>query len=108
MHSTPGDLDVPRNAALDITGDTAMVVPSKRYSFTTYLSPGQRFQSTDVVTSELTVARLVTDRLGMLHVTLRAEDGREISAFAEQVEAAITEGQLTPVPAPTRLAACAC
>lgn len=87
-----------------------MAASSKRFSFATYLSPGQRFQCTDVLTSELTVARLVTDRLGMLHVTLRAEDGREISAFAEQVEAAITEGQLTPVPipAPARLVASAC
>ncbi|MDQ3654974.1 MAG: hypothetical protein M3457_07840 [Chloroflexota bacterium] len=86
-----------------------MVASSKkRFPFTTYLSPGQRFQSTDILTSELTVARLVIDRLGMLHVTLRAEDGREISAFAEQVEAAITEGQLTPVPASARMVASAC
>lgn len=80
----------------------------KRYTYTTYLSPGQRFQSADAVESELTVARLVTDRLGLLHVTLRAADGREISAFAEQVEAAITEGQLTPVPAGAHLTATAC
>ncbi len=80
----------------------------KRFAFTTYLSPGQRFQSADVLNSELTVARLVTDRLGMLHVTLRAEDGREISAFAEQVEAAIMEGQLTPVSLPSRMVATAC
>ncbi len=79
-----------------------------RFHYKTYLSPGQRFQSTDVLTSELTVARLVTDRLGLLHVTLRAEDGREISAFAEQVEAAIMEGQLTPVPVPARMVATAC
>jgi len=74
----------------------------------TILSPGQRFQQADHLTSELTVARLVTDRLGLQHVTLRASDGREISAFVEQVEAAIAEGQLTPVlPAP-HLAALAC
>lgn len=85
-----------------------MATSSKRFPFTTYLSPGQRFQSADVRASELTVARLVTDRLGLLHVTLRAEDGREISAFAEQVEAAITEGQLTPVAAMAHLAATAC
>ena len=66
-------------------------------AFTTFLSPGQRFQSADHLTAELTVARLVTDRLGLLHVTLRADDGREISAFAEQVEFAIAEGHLTPV-----------
>ncbi len=75
-----------------------MAVQPKRFPFTTYLSPGQRFHSVDVLTSELTVARLVTDKLGMLHVTLRSEDGREISAFAEQVEDAIREGHLTPAP----------
>lgn len=85
-----------------------MVASLKRFRHTTYLSPGQRFLSTDVLSSELTVARLVTDKLGLLHVTLRAADGREISAFAEQVEAAITEGQLTPIPASARLAASAC
>ncbi len=63
----------------------------------TFLTPGQRFQSSDGLLADLTVARLVTDRLGLLHVTLRADDGHEISAFAEQVEAAIAAGQLTPL-----------
>ncbi len=63
----------------------------------TYLTPGQRFQSSDGLLADLTVARLVRDRLGLLHVTLRADDGHEISAYAEQVEAAIAEGQLTPL-----------
>jgi hypothetical protein len=74
-----------------------MVASSTRFDFKTFLSPGQRFHSVDLLTSELTVARLVTDKLGLLHVTLRSEDGREISAFAEQVEAAIAEGHLMPV-----------
>ena len=65
--------------------------------YQTYLSPGQRFQSSDARPSELTVARLVHDRFGLLHVTLRSADGREISAFAEQVEVAISEGHLTPI-----------
>ncbi len=85
-----------------------MTASSTRFRSTTYLSPGQRFLSADVLTSELTVARLVTDKLGLLHVTLRAEDGREISAFAEQVEAAITEGHLTPVVTAALMAASAC
>ncbi len=84
-----------------------MVTQPKRFSFTTYLSPGQRFHSVDVLTSELTVARLVTDKFGMLHVTLRSEDGREISAFAEQVEDAIREGHLTPAPMTALLTASA-
>jgi hypothetical protein len=74
-----------------------MATSTLRSGIKTFLSPGQRFHSADMLTSELTVARLVTDRLGLLHVTLRASDGREISAFAEQVEAAIAEGHLTPV-----------
>ncbi len=66
-------------------------------SFTTYLSPGQRFRSEDQLVADLTVARLVRDRLGLMHVTLRSDDGRELSAFVEQVEAAIAGGQLTPI-----------
>ncbi len=68
-----------------------------RPGFNTFLTPGQRFQSLDRFSGDLTVARLVTDRLGLLHVTLRADDGREISAFAEQVECAIAEGHLSPI-----------
>lgn len=68
-----------------------------RPAFRTFLTPGQRFQSADGLLANLTVARMVTDRLGLLHVTLRADDGHEISAFAEQIEFAIAEGQLTPL-----------
>lgn len=77
-----------------------MAPSTRRLNHTTYLSPGQRFQSADQRAAELTVARLVTDRLGLLHVTLRASDGREISAFVEQVEEAIAEGQLSPLASP--------
>jgi hypothetical protein len=72
----------------------------RRLAFRTYLTPGQRFQSTDGLLQDLTVARLVTDRMGLLHVTLRADDGHEISAFAEQIEVAVAEGQLTPLLSP--------
>jgi len=69
----------------------------------TFLSPGQKFIAADLISSfgsnEVTVARLVRDGLGLLHVTLRTDDGREISAFAEQVEAAIAVGNLRPVSA---------
>jgi len=72
----------------------------KSFDYKTYLAPGQQFESLEGagVTSgrSLTIARLVTDQLGLLHVTLRDERGREISAFAEQVEAAIAEGHLVP------------
>jgi hypothetical protein len=74
----------------------ALPLPA-RSRYRTYLTPGQRFQSADGILRDLTVARLVTDRLGLLHVTLRADDGHEISAFAEQVEDAIAEGELMPL-----------
>jgi hypothetical protein len=74
----------------------ALPLPT-RSVFRTYLTPGQRFESADGLLHDLTVARLVTDRLGLLHVTLRTDDGHEISAFAEQVEVAIAEGQLMPL-----------
>jgi hypothetical protein len=91
-------LGFPRNDACRMTVETNdMARTFSRLDVKTILSPGQRFQSADHRTAELTVSRLVTDRLGLLHVTLRSEDGREISAFAEQVEAAIAEGHLTPV-----------
>lgn len=65
--------------------------------YKTYLFPGQQFASREVAGGRaLIVSRLVKDRLGLLHVTLRDERGREISAFAEQVEAAIAEGHLVP------------
>ncbi len=73
-----------------------MDAPGTRPRFQTFLSPGQRFHATDSHPEELTVARLVTDRFGLLHVTLRSADGREVSAFAEQVESAIAEGHLMP------------
>lgn len=65
------------------------------------IQPGQRFAVTDIhtplATSELVVDRVVRDGLGMLHVVLRDLDGREISTFAEQVEAAINAGLLVAV-----------
>jgi hypothetical protein len=72
-------------------------------TFKTFLSPGQKYASSDLISSlgsnEVTVARLVRDRLGLMHVTLRTDDGREISAFVEQIEAAIAAGNLQPVEA---------
>jgi hypothetical protein len=66
----------------------------------TFLTPGQQFHSagqTGTGAESLVVARLVRDRLGLLHVTMRTDSGREISAFAEQVELAVSEGHLVPV-----------
>ncbi len=79
-----------------------MALPlNSRKGFRTFLTPGQRFKSVDGLLEDLTVARLVTDRMGLVHVTLRADDGHEISAFAEQVEAAIAEGELMPLVIPS-------
>ena len=79
-------------------------------SYKTYLSPGQRFLASDLITNqgngEVTVSRLVQDRLGLLHVTFRTDDGREISAFAEQVEYAIAEGHPQPIGSPVMVMVC--
>lgn len=64
----------------------------------TFLLPGQRFRSSGLFaardSTELVVSRIVRDTLGLQHVVLRDQDGREISAYTEQVEAAIAEGHL--------------
>ena len=62
----------------------------------TFLAPGQRYLLMDQP-EQVTVARLVRDSLGLLHVTLRTASGRELSAFARQVEEAITGGNLVPL-----------
>lgn len=62
----------------------------------TFLAPGQRYLLLDQP-EQVTVARLVRDSLGLLHVTLRTSTGRELSAFARQVEEAITGGNLVPL-----------
>ena len=77
--------------------------------YKTFLSPGQMFESAEVSglgNEPLTIARLVQDRLGLLHVTLRTGSGREISAFAAQIEMAVNEGHLIPVPVTSTSIAC--
>lgn len=76
-------------------------ISSPPYSFSTFLSPGQRFVADDIFSTDgsrdVTVARLVRDDLGMMHVVLRDNDNREISAYAEQIELAIELGNLQPI-----------
>lgn len=76
-----------------------MTIPKSTDSVTFF--PGQRFRSSDLfgerAEGELVVSRLVRDPLGLLHVVLRDQASREISAYAEQVEAAIAEGHLAPL-----------
>lgn len=70
------------------------------------MEPGTRYRSQDpgtpLASSELVVDRTVRDDLGMLHVVLIDLEGREISLFAEQFEAAVTSGMLVAATEPTR------
>lgn len=70
------------------------------------IQPGTRYRAADptspIATSELVVDRLVRDELGMLHIVLADLDGREISLFAEQFEAAVAAGFLAPMLDPVR------
>lgn len=69
-----------------------------RTSITAWLRPGQRFRSPDGgPDSELTVARLVQDTMGLTHAVLRDESGREFSSYADQIQFAIEVGMLSPI-----------
>ncbi|MDQ3693509.1 MAG: hypothetical protein M3464_07760 [Chloroflexota bacterium] len=60
---------------------------------------GQRFRQLDGrdQEQEVTVVRLVEDAMGFRRVVFQAPGGREIHAFASQIEAAIAGGHLSPV-----------
>lgn len=68
---------------------------------TSWLRPGQRFRATDDSISgtpgDLTVARLVQDRMGLTHAILRDGSGREFSTYADQIQFAIEVGMLSPL-----------
>lgn len=78
-----------------------MTTSTLRTPASTFLTVGQRFHADDIFSTagshELTVHRLVRDDLGLLHIVLRDDDGREISTFVEQIELAIELGALTPI-----------
>lgn len=66
----------------------------------TRLAPGQSFAQPDGdhrLGQPITIARLDRDALGLPRVTFRAPDGRELTAYTAQVEAAIAEGILAPL-----------
>lgn len=66
------------------------------------LAPGQCYaQPGDAPRLDrlVTIARLDRDAHGLTRVTFRAPDGRELTAYAVQVEAAIAEGMLAPLEA---------
>ena len=87
-----------------------MVAPTYRGpGARTFLFPGQQFEAAERSyrgNESLTVARLVRDRFGLEHVTMRTGTGREISAFVEQIELAVSEGHLVPVGTPGRNVTC--
>lgn len=64
----------------------------------TWLRPGQRFRSVEgMPDSELTVARIVQDPMGLTHAILRDSSGREVSTYADQIQFAIEVGMLSPL-----------
>jgi hypothetical protein len=60
--------------------------------------PGQRFCQFDGCDREqvVTVVRLDRDPMGLSRVVFQAPGGREICAYASQIEAAIAAGHLAP------------
>ena len=75
----------------------------------TYLAPGQRYAEPGEfahLDQQVTIARLDHDRFGVPRVTFLVPDGREVTAYAAQIEAAIADGALAPVALPGALARC--
>jgi hypothetical protein len=70
--------------------------------YQTYLAPGQRYLQPGGVSwrgsdRQVTIVRLDRDHFGFPRVTFRGIDGREVMAYAVQIEAAIADGELSPV-----------
>lgn len=70
--------------------------------YQTYLAPGQRYlqpgnPSRRGSDHQVTIVRLDYDHFGFPRVTFRVADGREVTAYAVQIEAAIEDGALSPV-----------
>ena len=67
----------------------------------TYLAPGQRYAQPGGsgwrLDQQVTIARLDRDAYGFPQVVFRDTSGREMTAYAAQVEAAIADGDLAPI-----------
>lgn len=67
----------------------------------TALAPGQRFAQPGAgdrfPSQTVTVDRLERDPFGALVVIFRAADGRDLTVYGSQVEAAVADGALTPL-----------
>jgi hypothetical protein len=77
-----------------------MAMTYKTSPVTRWLRPGQRFAQVDGPLpgeGELTVARIVQDRMGLTHAILRDSAGREVSTYVDQIQFAIEAGMLSPV-----------
>ena len=76
----------------------------------TFLAPGQRYaqpgDGPQGLDQQVTIARLDRDRFGVPRVTFLVPDGREVTAYAAQIEAAIADGALAPVALPGALVRC--
>ena len=76
----------------------------------TYLAPGQRYAQPGgnpwQPDQQVTIARLDHDAFGVPRVTFLVPDGREVTAYAAQIEAAIADGALAPVIAGGRTPSC--
>ena len=75
----------------------------------TFLAPGQRYAEPGEdahLEQQVTIARLDRDRFGVPRVTFLVPDGREVTAYAAQIEAAIADGALAPVALPGALVRC--
>lgn len=62
------------------------------------IAPGQRFHQLDGWNQDqvVTVARLEDDPMGFRRVVFHVPGGREVCAYAAQVEAAVAGGVMTP------------
>jgi hypothetical protein len=62
------------------------------------IMPGQRFRQFDGLEQDqvVTVSRLDRDQMGLRQVIFATPAGREICAYATQIEAAIAAGELFP------------
>ncbi len=80
------------------------MIPTLKLATTVHV--GARYRATDpatpLSTTELVVDRTARDEFGMLHIVLLDLQGREISLFAEQFEAAVDAGFLVEDEQPVR------
>lgn len=76
----------------------------------TFLALGQRYiqpgEPTWRLHLQFIVARLDQDALGLPQVTFRCSDGQEFTAYTEQIEEAVADGQIVPVGPEGRMLHC--